>query len=299
MTTEMSLSSQILSAYPSLTRAEKKMADYILKHLNILNTQTLAQMSKTVHVGEATIMRFIYKLGYKNLAQFKVAVIQENVVNSKSEDDDESAEGCAKLIYKLLKDTIRANTNEDIDNVAKLIENASHVYFFGNGTSGYSAEVAAYRFFRAGVSCEGITDIHLMTMKSVLVKKEELVIAVSQSGDNLDLIHAAKNVKKNHCPIVTITGRTHSFLSTLGDISLIHAPLSLTDNSYYGGTLGIIIQEFILKLIFRAYSQRNFERTDEMQRITTISTDLFHKTLYNGTPRTEDEDSFVLETGKK
>lgn len=290
MTTTMSLSSQIKSIYPSLTKAEKKVADYILKHLDILNTKTLSQMSKTVHVGEATIMRFIYKLGYENLAQFKVAIIQENLINDKSEEDNESAEGYAKFVYKLLKDTIRANAKEDIEKVAKLIETASHVYFFGNGTSGYSAQVAAYRFFRAGVSCEGITDVHMMTMKSALVKKDELVIAFSQSGDNSDIIHAAKLVKKNQCPIVTITGRTHSFLSKLGDVSLFHAPLSLTDKSYYGGTLGIIIQEFILELIFKIYSQRNLEKVDEIQRVTTLSTDLFHKTLYNETEKTKDED---------
>lgn len=290
MTTTMSLSSQIKSIYPSLTKAEKKVADYILKHLDILNTKTLSQMSKTVHVGEATIMRFIYKLGYENLAQFKVAIIQENLINDKSEEDNESAEGYAKFVYKLLKDTIRANAKEDIEKVAKLIETASHVYFFGNGTSGYSAQVAAYRFFRAGVSCEGITDVHMMTMKSALVKKDELVIAFSQSADNSDMIHAAKFVKKNQCPIVTITGRTHSFLSKLGDVSLFHAPLSLTDKSYYGGTLGIIIQEFILELIFKIYSQRNLEKVDEIQRVTTLSTDLFHKTLYNDTEKTKDED---------
>lgn len=235
-------------------------------------------------------MRFIYKLGYENLAQFKVAIIQENLINDKSEEDNESAEGYAKFVYKLLKDTIRANAKEDIEKVAKLIETASHVYFFGNGTSGYSAQVAAYRFFRAGVSCEGITDVHMMTMKSALVKKDELVIAFSQSGDNSDMIHAAKFVKKNQCPIVTITGRTHSFLSKLGDVSLFHAPLSLTDKSYYGGTLGIIIQEFILELIFKIYSQRNLEKVDEIQRVTTLSTDLFHKTLYNDTEKTKDED---------
>lgn len=290
MTTTMSLSSQIKSIYPSLTKAEKKVADYILKHLDILNTKTLSQMSKTVHVGEATIMRFIYKLGYENLAQFKVAIIQENLINDKSEEDNESAEGYAKFVYKLLKDTIRANAKEDIEKVAKLIETASHVYFFGNGTSGYSAQVAAYRFFRAGVSCEGVTDVHMMTMKSALVKKDELVIAFSQSGDNSDMIHAATFVKKNQCPIVTITGRTHSFLSKLGDVSLFHAPLSLTDKSYYGGTLGIIIQEFILELIFKIYSQRNLEKVDEIQRVTTLSTDSFHKTLYNETEKTKDED---------
>lgn len=130
MTTTMSLTSQIKSIYPSLTKTEKKVADYILKHLDNLNTMTLAQMSKTVHVGEATIMRLIYKLGYENLAQFKVAIIQENMINDKYEEDDESATGYANLVYKLLNETIHANTQDDIEKVARLIENVSHVYFW-------------------------------------------------------------------------------------------------------------------------------------------------------------------------
>ena len=65
MTVTMSLGSQIQSVYPNLTKSERKAADYILKHMEGLGTQTLAQMSKTARVGEATIMRFIYKLGYE------------------------------------------------------------------------------------------------------------------------------------------------------------------------------------------------------------------------------------------
>ncbi len=290
MTTTMSLTSQIKSIYPSLTKTEKKVADYILKHLDNLNTMTLAQMSKTVHVGEATIMRLIYKLGYENLAQFKVAIIQENMINDKYEEDDESATGYANLVYKLLNETIHANTKDDIEKVARLIENVSHVYFFGNGTSGYATEVAAYRFFRGGVSCESITDDHIMTMKSALVKKDELVIAISQTGDNSIMLNAVKLVKKNQCPIVTITGHTHSFLSKLGDVNLFHAPVSLIGRSYYGGTLGIMIQEFIVELIFRAYSQRNLKKVDEAQKDTTLATDLFHKSLYAETTKAKDED---------
>lgn len=277
--TKMSLDSQIKSIYPSLTKTEKKVADYTLKHLKSLNTQTLSEMSKAIHVGEATIMRFVYKLGYESLAQFKVEIIKESI-KDKDEEDANSAERFAKSIYKLMIDTIQANSKDKIEKVAKLIENASHVYFLGNGTSGYSAEVAAYRFFRAGVSCESVTDVHMMTMKAALSKESELVIAISQSGDNSNMIDAANYAKKNHCPIVMITGRKYSSLSELGDVCILHAPISMADSSYYGGTLGIIIQEFILELIFKVYSQRNPEIVDEVQRITTVSTDVFHEALY-------------------
>lgn len=277
MATAMSLDSQIQSVYPNLTKSEKKVADYILKHVDIINSMTLAHMSKKARVGEATIMRFVYKLGYENLAQFKVAVVRENIINSQGDGDEESAEAYAKKVYKLMNDTIQVNKKEHIKEVIKLIDQASHIYFFGNGTSGYAAVVAFYRFFRAGVSCEAVTDVHMMAMKSALVKEDELVIAISQSGDNSDIIHAAKRVKKNHCPMVTITGRTLSLLSGYGDVNLFHAPISLSDKSYYGGTLGIMIQEFLLEIIFKAYSQEHEETIDEIQRVTTVATDRYHE----------------------
>lgn len=276
----MSLNSQIKSIYQSLTKTEKKVADYTLKHIEQLDTMTLSEMSKAINVGEATIMRFVYKLGYESLAQFKVEIIKE-MVKKKEDKDDDSAESYAKSIYDLMIDTIQANPKENIEKVVNLIEKAKHIYFLGNGTSGYSAEVAAYRFFRGGVSCESVTDVHMMTMKSALIKKDELMIVISQSGDNSNMIDAVNYAKKNHCPVVMITARKYSSLLKMGDVCLFHAPISLADLSYYGGTLGIIIQEFILELVFKAYSQRNLDIVDEIQRITTLSTDVFHESLYS------------------
>ena len=77
--------------------------------------------------------------------------------------------------------------------------------------------------------------------------------------------------------VVTITGRTLSLLTGYGDINLFHAPISLSDKSYYGGTLGIMIQEFLLEIIFKAYSQEHEETIDEIQRVTTVATDLYHE----------------------
>lgn len=276
--TTMSLDSQIKAVYPNLTKSEKRVADYILKHIDIIGTQTLAQMSKKARVGEATIMRFIYKLDYENMAQFKMAVVREVIINNNNEEN-ESAESYAKRVYRLMNDSLKANKKEDIEKVARMIDSSSHVYFFGNGTSGFAAEVAAYRFFRAGVSCEGITDVHMMIMKSALVKENELVIAVSQSGDNLDIIQAVKLAKKRKCPIVTISGRKLSTFSKYGDVNLFHAPISFNDRSYYGGTLGIIVQEYLLEIIFNAYSQINPEKIDEVQQMTTVSTNLHHEGL--------------------
>ena len=104
--TTMSLDSQIKSIYPSLTKTEKKVADYTLKHLKSLNTKTLSEMSKAIHVGEATIMRFVYKLGYESLAQFKVEIIKESI---KDKDDSEVFMTLVKVLAEKDRDELFYN----------------------------------------------------------------------------------------------------------------------------------------------------------------------------------------------
>ncbi len=38
-----------------------------------------------------------------------------------------------------------------------------------------------------------------------------------------------------------------------------------------------MIQEFLLEIIFKAYSQEHEETIDEIQRVTTVATDLYHE----------------------
>lgn len=283
---QMSLYSQIDSIYPHLTKSERKAADFIVRHFDDLASMTLASMAKKANVGEATMMRFIYKLNFDSLAQFKLGVVKEIVQEQPSSKCEDTAQDYADRIHDLMSDTIRVNAEEDITRAAEMIDQADHVYFFGNGTSGFAAEAASYRFFRGGLSCEAVTDVHYMTMKSTVLKKSDLIIAVSQSGDNLDLISACKRANKRHVPIVTITGHQLSPLSQLGDLNLFHAPVSFVDKSYYGGFVGIMIQEFIAELIFMAYSRKHPDQVEEYQRATTVSTDLHHAGLIN---RTKDD----------
>lgn len=280
MATIMGFANQLKAVYPHLTKTEKKCAKYIHGHLETIGNQTLSQIAKDASVGEATIMRFVYKLGYENLAQFKIAILKENLENQKKDNNEDFVDGYVNRISYLMKDSILANERDDLVDVARLIKSSSHVYFFGNGTSGYAAKVGAYRFFRGGVSCEGVTDVHMMVMKAALMREDELVVAVSLSGDNTDIIQAVKLAKKINCKIVTITGSKLSVLAQYGDINLIHAPVSFKDESYYGGITGIIIQEFILETIFEIYSRINPERIDEVQQITAISTNLHHLGLH-------------------
>ena len=98
----------IKSCYPSLSKTEKKVADYILKERGKIIYQTLLEISQNIEVGEATIIRFVRKIGFSGFQDLKFEIAKENnndiESNSNSLDNnydsyiDENAERIAQTI---------------------------------------------------------------------------------------------------------------------------------------------------------------------------------------------------------
>ena len=64
--------------YSTLTKSEKKFADFIMNVSNSeeLYYESLSSMAKKSGVGEATIVRCLRHLGYNSFADFKLAVLK-------------------------------------------------------------------------------------------------------------------------------------------------------------------------------------------------------------------------------
>ena len=65
--------------FSSFTKAEKKIADYILQDKeNHIIAMTLAELSATLNLGEATIVRFCRKINCKGFQDMKFAIALED-----------------------------------------------------------------------------------------------------------------------------------------------------------------------------------------------------------------------------
>ena len=56
---------------PSLPRAEKIVAKYMLSHLEQVSDMTIAMLSEESKASEATICRFCKRMGYNSFVQLK------------------------------------------------------------------------------------------------------------------------------------------------------------------------------------------------------------------------------------
>lgn len=59
------------------TKSEVKIAEYIKQYYDNVMYLSITELSDLIGVGEATILRFCRKMGYKGYQDFKLAIAKE------------------------------------------------------------------------------------------------------------------------------------------------------------------------------------------------------------------------------
>jgi glucosamine--fructose-6-phosphate aminotransferase (isomerizing) len=127
-----------------------------------------------------------------------------------------------KEIYdqpRMLENIAKSN-DPNIDKLSKTIKNAYGTFMLGCGTASYAALAGTYLFskiakkhvnFAVGSEFEYLQDY---------IKKNSLIIPISQSGETIDVVEPVKNAKEKGATIVPVVNVATSTLARLGDYSL-------------------------------------------------------------------------------
>src|SRR5690625_1442727 len=200
----------IESYYPSLTKSEKKAADFILnKGDNILN-YSITDFSEEAHVSESTILRFCRRIGMKGYQDFKLTLAKgltepkSSSLTLKGENADYVDLICDNTIKAIQNISVLMNRKE-LDEAVDLIYKSRNVYFFGVGTSGLTALDAKNRFIRIGKHVDAIVDPHIQAMIAASLTENDLVIGISISGSTQDTIDSLKIARNNGAKVIALT----------------------------------------------------------------------------------------------
>lgn len=74
---EREISLWIKAHYGELLPSEKKVADYILEHMEELRTLSIDRLAVLCQVSQPTVMRTIRALGYDGYRDFRYAVVEQ------------------------------------------------------------------------------------------------------------------------------------------------------------------------------------------------------------------------------
>lgn len=218
------------SAYPDLTRSEKKIADYIFTHLDTIQSHTIAELAKQTGNSEITISRFCKKLGFTGLQSLKVAIAAEN---SARRDEslyrdihslDSYPEMAKKIFHNImegLQDTLHLLDFRAVSKAVDALLQANDIFVYGVGNSATICQDFETRFLRFGMRVQMFSDVHMQLTTAALLTKKDVVVAISHSGATHEILDAVRLAKKSHATIIAITSRAHSPLAREADIVLV------------------------------------------------------------------------------
>ena len=82
------------------------------------------------------------------------------------------------------------------------------------------AKISKHVFMRFGIPIKAYNDLHMQVTASSLLTEKDLIICVSHTGANIDLLQAIELAHNNNVPIIAITSYMNSPLCKLADVVL-------------------------------------------------------------------------------
>lgn len=265
------------------TKSDKVLIEYIKKNLKDIAYKPISQIAKESNIGEATITRFARKMGFSSLQDFKVTLAQEvslsntnNIINSNIENNESATETARKLLnsnINILKNTVDLINDEDVRRCADMIMNARRIYFIGIGYSGIIAQDSNYKFMRIGLNTTSFDSSHNMIMMASIMEKDDLIVAISHTGETKEIIKTVQVAKENDVKVITITENVESSLAEMADVSLGYVSGETILES--GSISSKVAQFFIIDLVYTQVVKEKFNESIERKVKTTNAIKLF------------------------
>lgn len=252
----MNILKKIEQSYNTLATKERDIAMYIINNPKVVQSITITQLAENTNTSIGSITRFCKRMECKNFSDFKLqmAIINANSSNKKNSDNNDNTLNEVNMFYReVINKNIESLDEKIILDISEKITTAKRVYIFGLGSSGLTAIELANRLLRMGIVVFTCTDSDSMTIASSLMDSKDLVIAISNSGNSRDIIHAVQSSKHNKATIVSFTSFSDSPLTKCSDLYiLVYNSLFLNNENFINTQFSLmylidILSIFLLK----------------------------------------------------
>lgn len=261
------------------TKSERKIASTFLSDPERIIYSSITDFAERSGVGDATVVRFCRKLGFKGYHDFKIAVARElsetsPYLPSFFNGEVASRDDIVTIMHKLLEinllameETIVLSKEEDVTKAVSFIEESDKTIFYGVGSSGITALEAKNKFMRIGVPVDAYVDGHMQAMSASFLKEAHTAVAISYSGSTKDIIHTLQTAKKGGAKTICITHYAKSPITQYADIILL---TGAKQGPLQGSSLSTkVAQLFMVDILYTEYFRRNLEESSIKKALST------------------------------
>lgn len=194
---------------------------YISVHKRECSKMSIEEMAQACNVSKTTIIRFAKKITLTGFSHLKIK-LKDEINKNKSQAENLS-------VKKQLSRYIDEDINEvDFDKINKMIHDAGRIFIYASGYVQQNAVNEIMRLFT-------YADVHMFEIKGYdecdiimkNIRKGDLFIIVSLSGETKSVIDIAQRLHMYKIPLISIVRLKNTPLAQLSDENIYIKPLIL------------------------------------------------------------------------
>ena len=270
----MNILNELEKIYPNLPRQERKVALQAIQEPKKIQRLSINELAALAGTSNATVTRLVNRLGCANFYDFKLRLVTYEQV-----EPQESELTLAMQVQKFYEEVL-TQTRQRIDEqvLLEIVARISHcrrIYIFGLGSSGYTAKELTQRLIRMGIAAFGMTESHSMYISSGIVEKDDVILALSSTGNTAEVNSAAKLGTQKGATLISITGIKDSPLYKLSDLAILVKSSNFVDNARFINSQ--FAMTYIIDIITTLLLDKQNYRDKMDQTIELITSNKFDK----------------------
>lgn len=268
----MSSITRINNLLNNFSSSERKIADFIIKNLDMVYNLTASELSSLTNTSPASIIRFSQKLGYEGFKELKISLAKE--MPKKDIDEDKIYEkitihdSLSEIINKIavgninaIKNTIKLIDEKAVMDAVEAICSARRINIYGVGGSSLVAQDLQYKLVRIDMPAHIYLDNHLQLVSAANITSKDVAIAFSHSGKTIETYRALEISRHRGAKTISITKFGENPISNIADIKIYTTEVEKTLRM--GAIASRIAQLTIVDILFIGIVKNNFSNIPE------------------------------------
>lgn len=195
-----------------LSKSERRVASTILEDPQKVVGENIAQLAKRAMVSEPTVFRFCKHFGANGFPDFKLALSsclsKETVLRPERVRTGDSVDDVVSKVVGTavagLKDLERNLDTTVLARCIDVLSQSRRTVIAGQGLSDSAAREFHHRLCLMGIGCEIYSDPVLMLPAAASLRQGEVLMCISASGQNKDVVMAASLSMDNGTSVIGV-----------------------------------------------------------------------------------------------
>lgn len=263
-----------------MSPSERKVAEYIISNPKKISELSIRELAERSSGSQAAVVRLCKRLHYSGYKDLRI-LIAKDAMNIKDEADMYTDIVPGDDIHKIIKN-ICYNNKKSIDNALNFLSEeavkqavevmvkSKRIDFYGVGASYVIALDAFQKFARINKNVMANADPHMQVQIASNLKKGDVAVAISYSGETRDTYDSIKAAKAAGATTISITKFGYNSISNICDIKLFVLAPEVTFRS--GATSSRIAQLNVIDILYVSVASCMFKDIKKYLENTRVST---------------------------